>query len=275
LSINITKHPKGAPPKVEGAGNYLVAWDPVKKKTAWEQREGNGRSGTMTTAGNLVFQGTLPHNFTAFRADNGEKVWTTDSQAQIAAGSASYSIDGEQYVAVVAAGQGGFGNPYWAPNYARLLVYKIGGNATLPTAQPYTPPPLNPPADFGDKNLLTRGETQYTEHCASCHGNNTARVTSIFPDLRYAGPLWSGEAFKSIVIDGVLQDNGMVSFRKVLTPEDAEAIRAYVVHIANVAKSEPPTLGRPPSLAGQGQGGATPAAPAKGTPAAGTPALHQ
>ena len=43
-------------------------------------------------------------------------------------GSASYAIDGEQYVAVVAAGQGGFGNPYWAPNYARLLVYKLGGS---------------------------------------------------------------------------------------------------------------------------------------------------
>jgi PQQ-dependent dehydrogenase (methanol/ethanol family) len=268
LSINITKRPQGTPPKVEGAGNYLVAWDPVKQKAAWEQREGNGRSGTMTTAGNLVFQGTLPHNFTAFRADNGEKVWTTDSQAQIVGGSVSYAIDGEQYVAVVAAGQGGFFNPYWAPNYARLLVYKLGGKVTLPPAQPYTPPPLNPPPDFGDQALLTKGETQYTEHCASCHGNNTARVTSIFPDLRYAGPLWSSEAFKSIVIDGVLQDNGMVSFRKVLTPEDAEAIRAYVVHVANQAKNAPqPTRAGPPGVAGAG---ATPPA----APAGGAPGLH-
>jgi PQQ-dependent dehydrogenase (methanol/ethanol family) len=271
LSINITKRPQGAPPKVEGAGNYLVAWDPVKQKAAWEQREGNGRSGTMTTAGNLVFQGTLPHNFTAFRADNGEKVWTSDSQAQIVGGSVSYAMDGEQYVAVVAAGQGGFFNPYWAPNHARLLVYKLGGKATLPPAQPYTPPPLNPPAEFGDQALLTKGEAQYTEHCASCHGNNTARVTSIFPDLRYAGPLWSSEAFKSIVIDGVLQDNGMVSFRKVLTPEDAEAIRAYVVHVANQAKNAPPMPPGPPGVAGPG--GNSPAA-APPAPAAGAAGLH-
>jgi quinohemoprotein ethanol dehydrogenase len=268
LSINVAKHPQGTPPKVDGLGNYLVAWDPVKQKVAWEQREGSGRSGTMTTAGNLVFQGTLPHNFTAFRADNGEKVWTTDAQAIIVGGSASYAIDGEQYVAVVAAGQGGFGNPYWAPNYARLLVYKLGGGVTLPPTQPYTPPPLNPPQEFGDAALLTKGETQYNSHCASCHGNNTARVTSIFPDLRYAGPLWSAEAFKAIVIDGVLQPNGMVSFRQVLTPEDAESIRAYVVHIANQAKASPPALARPPSLAGQGGTSPTPAAPA-------TPALHQ
>ncbi len=269
LSINIAKRPQGAPPKVEGAGNYLVAWDPVKQKAAWEQREGNGRSGTMTTAGNLVFQGTLPHNFTAFRADNGEKLWTTDAQAQVVGGSASYAIDGEQYVAVVAAGQGGFFNPYWAPNYARLLVYKLGGKVTLPPPQPYTPPALNPPAEFGDQTLLTKGEAQYNEHCASCHGNNTARVTSIFPDLRYAGPLWSGEAFKAIVIDGVLQNNGMVSFRKVLTPEDAEAIRAYVVHIANQAKNAPqPMLVGPPGAA-RPETGTSPTATG-----AGAPALH-
>lgn len=258
LSINIAKQPQGTPPKVEGAGNYLVAWDPVKHKAAWEQREGNGRSGTMTTAGNLVFQGTLPHNFTAFRADTGEKIWTVDTQSQIVAGSASYAIDGEQYIAVVAAGQGGFGNPYWAPNYARLLVYKLGGRTLLPPTQPYTPPPLNPPPEFGDAALLTQGQTQYNAHCAGCHGNNTARITSVFPDLRYAGPLWSAEAFKAIVIDGALQANGMVSFRKMLTPEDAEAIRAYVVHIANVAKSAPPTYGRPPSVQGTPGGTAAP-----------------
>jgi quinohemoprotein ethanol dehydrogenase len=297
LSINIAKRPKGEVPKVEGAGNYLVAWDPVKQEAAWTQREGNGRSGTMTTAGNLVFQGTNPRNFTAFRADNGEKVWTTDAQAQVVGGPASYEVDGEQYVAVVAAGQGGFGfaSSYWAPNYARLLVYRLGGKVALPAQQAYTPPPLNPPAEFGDAALLTKGEAQYNEHCASCHGNNTARVTSMFPDLRYAGALWTADGFKSIVIDGVLQDNGMVSFSKVLTPQDAEAIRAYVVHLANDYKKNPPPPAPFPGAPGGGQraggpgggapaAGAPPAAPAAGggsaPPAPGAsatpqPALHQ
>ena len=277
LSINIAKHPEGPAPKINGAGNYLVAWDPVKQQAAWTQREGNGRSGTMTTDGNLVFQGTNPHNFTAFRADNGQEVWTTDAQAQVVGGSASYEIDGHQYVAVVAAGQGGFGGGYWAPNYARLLVYQLDGKVALPPAEPYTPPPLNPPAQFGDQTLLTKGEAQYDSHCASCHGNNTARVSSLFPDLRYAGALWSGDAFKAIVIGGALQNNGMVSFKKVLTPEDAEAIRAYVVHLAHDLKDHPP----PPfpsrrGAAAEAGGTAAPAAPG---PSAGAtpppPALHQ
>jgi len=267
LSIRVDKRPEGAPPKLEGAGNYLVAWDPVKQKAAWTQREGSGRSGTMTTAGNLVFQGTNPHNFTAFRADTGEKLWTADAQAQVVGGSASYAVDGEQYVAVVAAGQGFFGGGgYWAPNYARLLVYKLDGKATLPPTQPYTAPPLNPPAEFGDAAQLTKGEAQYNAHCASCHGNNTQRVSSLFPDLRYAGALWAADAFKAIVIDGGLQDNGMVSFKKDLTLEDAEAIRAYVVHLANQLKSNPP------APFGGFPGGPPAAAPAPPPAPAATPA---
>lgn len=285
LSINIAKCPQVPAPKLEGAGSYLLAWDPVKQKAAWTQREGTGRSGTMTTAGNLVFQGTEPHNFTAFRADNGEKVWSVDAQAQIVGGSVSYSVGGEQYVAVVAAGAGGFGGGgYWQPNHARLLVYKLDGKTTLPAPQPYTPPPLNPPPQFGDAALLARGEREYTAHCASCHGtSDQVRVSSLFPDLRYASELWNAAAFKAIVIDGVLQEDGMVSFRKVLTPHDAEAVRAYVVQLANAAKNAPRLrgfgagftfCGRPPR--GAGPAPATASAPGAegGSPAGAASVLH-
>jgi mono/diheme cytochrome c family protein len=109
------------------------------------------------------------------------------------------------------------------------------------------------------------GEHEYTSHCASCHGTADAfRVSSLFPDLRYAGALWGAEAFKAIVIDGALQSNGMVSFRKMLTPQDAEAIRAYVVHLANQAKNARPAPGR----FGPGPGGT-------GGPGGPTPPPHQ
>jgi mono/diheme cytochrome c family protein len=223
----------------------------------------------MTTAGNLVFQGSAPRSFSAFRADTGERVWTTETQANIVGGSATYTVDGEQYIAVVAAGQGGFGGSYWAPNYARLLVYKLGGKAVLPEPVVYTPPTLNPPANFGDDTLLALGKTKYNDNCASCHGGD-GRVTSVFPDLRYAGALHSPDAFKAIVIDGALEPNGMVSFRKVLKPADAEAIRAYVTKLANDAKNAPPGFGF-----GPGPGAAAPAAAPAPTPsqsAAPTPA---
>jgi mono/diheme cytochrome c family protein len=211
---------------------------------------GSSRAGVLATAGNLVFQAS-GQTFKAFRADTGEEVWGVETQAGIVGGAASYAIDGEQYIAVVA-GQGGGRGGYWAPNYARLLVYKLGGSAVLPEPVSYTPPELNPPANFGDADLLAQGESHFNENCASCHGVNNGRVSSLFPDLRYAAALNSPELFSAIVIDGILQQNGMVSFRDSLTPEQADSIRAYVVTLANDLKENPPPAfggGQPPAPA--------------------------
>lgn len=270
LSINVGKRPEDPAPVLEGGGSYLLAWNPVTREPVWEQRMGSARAGVLATAGNLVFQASGT-NFQAFRADTGEQVWSTETQAGIVGGAASYEVDGEQYVAVVA-GQSGRGG-YWAPNYARLLVYKLGGSAVLPEPVSFTPPELNPPANFGDATLLAAGKTHYNEHCGSCHGNS-GRVSSLFPDLKYAAALNSADLFKAIVIDGILQPNGMVSFSAFLTPEDAEAVRAYVVSLANDAKNNPPPApgGAAPAAAPAPAPAPAPVTPAP-APAAGE--LHQ
>src|SRR5690606_11907612 len=262
LSINVGKQPQMPAPQLEGGGSYLLAWDPVQREPVWEQRMGSSRAGVMTTAGNLVFQAS-GSTFHAFRADTGEQVWSADTQAGIVGGAASYAIDGEQYVAVVA-GQGSArgANAYWAPNGARVLVYKIGGQAVLPEPVSWTPPTLNPPANFGDAALVAAGEEHYSANCSSCHGNS-GRVSSLFPDLRYAAALNSPELFKAIVLDGILRNNGMVSFREQLSEADAEAIRAYVVALANEAKDNP--------APGFGAGAPPPPPP----PPAPEPELHQ
>ncbi len=243
LSINVGKRPQMPAPELEGGGSYLLAWDPVAKEPVWQQRMGSARAGVMTTAGNLVFQASGA-TFSAYRADDGEQVWSTETQAGIVGGAVSYEIEGEQYIAVVG-GQSNFRSGYWAPNYARLLVYRLGGDQELPEMITYTPPELNPPANFGDEQLLAAGETHYNEHCASCHGNN-GRVSSLFPDLRYAAALNTSALFNAIVIDGALQNNGMVSFSEFLNEEDAEEIRAYVVSLAHELKENPPPAFGPP-----------------------------
>ncbi|MEP7314164.1 MAG: PQQ-dependent dehydrogenase, methanol/ethanol family, partial [Pseudomonadota bacterium] len=234
LGINITKRPETAAPVLEGGGAWLAAWDPVNQKEVWKNREGSANSGTMTTAGNLVFQGTGQKNFTAFRADNGEKIWSVDAGAGISAGSITYEIGGTQYIAAVA------GAPR-ATGGNRLLVYKLGGTATLPPSAPPAPQVVNAPANFGDAATLAKGQDLYAQNCSLCHDNG--RGMGGFPDLRYSPMLLSGDAFKAIVIDGALTENGMLSFAKTLTAQDAEAIRAHLTRVANDLKANPPPPG--------------------------------
>jgi quinohemoprotein ethanol dehydrogenase len=229
LSINVAKRPEMAPPKLDGAGMWLTAWDPVKQKEVWRAKEGTAGSGTMTTAGNLVFQGTPPRNFTAFRADTGAKVWSAEAGAGIAPGSITYDIEGVQYVAVVAGGAG-------AASANRLLVYKLGGKLELPPAAAAVAPVLNPPDQFGTAAQLALGQEKYTQNCTICHENG--RMGG-FPDLRYSGFIHSEGGFQSVVLGGALTENGMLSFKKTLSAEDVEAIRAHITRLSNDLKKNP------------------------------------
>lgn len=227
---------------------YLLAWDPVNQTEVWRVSLDGGRSGgTLATAGGLVFSGNSQKNeFVAYRADNGERLWSHSAQTGVLAGPVTYEIDGEQYVAVVA-GWRQTGN-YWAPNYSRLLVYKLGGTATLPDPVPVPEPVLNPPPAFGTPEVIAHGEEVYGRFCSTCHGND-GLSRGMFPDLRYAAAINSAEAFKAIVLNGALTQNGMVSFASALKPEDAEAIRAYIVARAIEAKNAPPRAAGAPAPA--------------------------
>ena len=57
------------------------------------------------------------------------------------------------------------------------------------------------------------------------------------PDLRHSAALNAPEAIRSVVIDGALQHNGMVSFKSALKPEDADNIRQYLIKRANEDKA--------------------------------------
>ena len=63
--------------------------------------------------------------------------------------------------------------------------------------------------------------------------DNLPSVPVCCPDLSVGSPIaTNADAWKSVVLDGVLAQNGMVSFAEYLNPEEAEAIRAYVVSAA-------------------------------------------
>jgi alcohol dehydrogenase (cytochrome c)/quinohemoprotein ethanol dehydrogenase len=232
-----------------------MAWNPVARKVAWEQREGSGSAGTLTTAGNLVFQGTAGQKLSAFRADTGEKVWSVDTQGNVVPGPVTYTLDGVQYIAVISSASTGFAA---AAGKNRLLVFKVNGEVQLPPAAPQAPQVLNPPPDFGDAALHAHGQDLYQRNCTGCHEGG--RMFSGFPDLNYTVALNAPDLFKGIVVDGALAENGMISFKNSLKPEDAEAIRSFLVARANELKRNPPKFG--PGGPGGPPPGAAPPAPA-------------
>jgi len=59
----------------------------------------------------------------------------------------------------------------------------------------------------------------------------------VLPDLRRSGLIADSAGWMSVVNDGVLRDNGMVSFAKVLDPAQIEAVRHYVISRANEDKA--------------------------------------
>jgi quinohemoprotein ethanol dehydrogenase len=218
---------------------YLLAWDPVNQKEAWRVPHANGRSGgTLATAGGLVFAGNSEaEEFAAYRADTGERLWGSPAYTGVLAGPSTFEVDGEQHVAVVAGFR--FTGNYWAPNHSRLLVFKLGGTAKLPEPVAVPEPVLDPPPAFGTPEVIAHGRDVYGRLCSTCHGGDGVS-RGMFPDLRYTAALGSADAFKTIVIDGALTPNGMVSFAPALKPDEPEAIRAFLVARAIEAKNAPP-----------------------------------
>ena len=96
-----------------GPGGYhgeLVAWDPVKGEKVWGAKEEKFPvySGVLTTAGDVVFYGTMDGWFKAVDARTGTELWKFKCGSGIVSNPITYlGPDGKQYVAVYA-GIGGW-----------------------------------------------------------------------------------------------------------------------------------------------------------------------
>lgn len=98
----------------------LRAIDPATGKIVWEYKNGAPLwGGTMTTAGNLVFTGTPEGFFKAFDAKTGKELWSFNTGSGVVGQPITYTLDGEQYVAV-ASGWGG-AVPLWGGDVAKKV----------------------------------------------------------------------------------------------------------------------------------------------------------
>jgi quinohemoprotein ethanol dehydrogenase len=221
------------------SGNsFLRAWDPIRSKVVWEvpMSDWSDHPGVLATAGGLVFQGTGTGHFCAYDAETGKKLKDIEVGTTIIAAPMSYTLDGVQYVAVMAAwGGGGWNFPhpenaaYQRGNEGRVIAFKLGGGPTpLPALLPPMTPIPHPPPLTASAETVKQGGKLFTTHCSSCHANAPHTLT---PDLRRMSPE-THDAFQKIVLGGLLQNAGMPAWDGILSSADVDAIHAYLISMS-------------------------------------------
>ena len=216
---------------------FLQAWDPIKNVEVWKHKlPPSWNPGTMTTAGNLVFEGRADGRFVAYRATDGEILWSKELKVGISAPPVTYSVDGKQYISLLV-GWGGAGQIVgthaaqhgWKYKAHPRRLYTFALDAT--TEVPDTPPPmLATPVDPKDFEInaakVAYGEHIYTQSCFLCHGGGVVSGGGA-PDLRESPIVLSQDAFRSVVIEGALLKNGMPRFKD-YTDKEITGLMHYI-----------------------------------------------
>lgn len=218
------------PPKAQPFG-ALIAWDPVAQREAWRRDLGapwNG--GTLTTAGNLVFQGTADGRFVAYDARDGRTIWEVPVGSGVVAAPSTFEVDGQQYVAVAVGWGGVFGIVQRATDRVspgRVYAFRVGATAAMPAAVQAERRPLVSGIAFRQEDVAP-GTGLYVANCAGCHGvpgvNNGGNV----PNLGYS-TRETMEAMPALVLGNTYLQHGMPSFQGRLSEAELGQIRAFVL----------------------------------------------
>ncbi len=216
--LALPEDPKQLQPVIDSYKGRLLAWDPVAQKQVWAQEyKTPWNGGTLGTAGNPANSGVM-------------------------AGPMSYNVGGEQYVAVLAGWGGAFPLAYGSLSLnakvrpeSRVLVYKLGGKASLPPPKNAPAAPPEPPPLTADANTVNHGRDLYNGNCGVCHGLS-AVSGGVVPDLRYLSP--EKHAIFPGIVFGARASRGMPSFAGRLKPDEIEAIHQYLIKRAHDFQDE-------------------------------------
>ena len=223
----------------------LIAWDPVRQKQVWSIAQDSGwNGGILSTAGGLVFQGDTHGMLSAYDAAKGSKLWSYDLQTGVMAPPVTWSRNGKQYVTVVAGWGGAYpmfmGGLSWngnrpGVNRSRVITFKLDGDKRLPAVETTERGTLQAGLAGVDPAIIELGRRAYNRTCTVCHGGG-AISGGIVPDLRYSPATSDPAMWTAILVDGVLEQQGMVSFKRDLSVREIEAIRLFIADRARIAQ---------------------------------------
>ncbi len=219
-----------ATPAKGPAFGKLVAWDPVKRKPAWEiPLSGAWNGGTLSTEGNLVFQGTNDGRFVAYDATDGKKLWEKYVGTGIVAGPVTYSVDGNQYVTVAA----GWGGVYalmqkhgTEEGDRRVYTFSLNGKTPMPEFVKPEPKPLVAGVEYNPEHVA-EGTGLYISHCLFCHGVPAVDPGGNIPNLGYSDASIIANMEKIVLTDARLS-LGMPNYSDRLNKEQVDKIKAFI-----------------------------------------------
>ena len=225
------------PPKAPLLGR-LIAWDPVQKKEAWHiEYNAPWNGGTLTTAGNLVFQGTADGRFIAYDATSGKTLWETPTGTGVVAAPATYMVGGVQYLSIAVGWGGVFG--IWdrvteLRTPGTVYTFAIGGKAKLPEFVKYQVENLLEGVPYDPKDV-PEGTALYVAACAPCHAVPGVDNGGNVRNLGFV-PKEEIVNLKDIVFNGPFKDRGMPDFTGKLKDEDVVKIQAFIQGTADAVR---------------------------------------
>lgn len=204
----------------------MAALDVTTNRLVWRRQWTQGcSSGSVNTAGGLLFVGRSDGRLVAYDKRDGRVLWEFQTDAPITAPASVFEYKGVEYVAVLAGGSVYTSTARGDGLWLFSLNGTMGPLPPLPPSAPLTfPPPAaaaRPVMPAGPADLA-RGKATYNQICQTCHG----------PDGQ--GSHGAGAALQpTLTTDAVFATaatgrNDMPSFSGALSPEQLRDVAAFI-----------------------------------------------
>jgi len=203
----------------------FAALDLTTNRLVWRQQWREiCYSGSIVTAGGLLFVGRSDGRLTALDKSNGAKLWEFQTDAGVNSTVTTFEHKGEQYV-VVHAGGGVFAN---ATRGDGIWMFSLTGTMrSLPTAGAgFGGPPFGRQTPVDDRpGNAELGRGLYLEACVACHGEAG--------DGGHGGgpTLVAGLSAEQIAAVSSAGRNTMPAFGRIYDAADLRDISSYIVEV--------------------------------------------
>ena len=200
-----------------GVTGIFAALDMRTNRLVWQQAwPERCYSGSVATAGELVFVGRSDGRLTALDSTSGALLWAFQTGAGVNAPASVFEQGGQQYVVVLSAGNlfagSSHGDSVW--------LFSLEGE--IDPVEPAGQVTASASAVGADADLAT-GRAVYANACGACHGPSGEGGHG-------GGPALVAATSRSTVMQVVSEGrNEMPAFGRLLSPEQIRDVSAHVV----------------------------------------------